>query len=254
MGHASYDYVAPCSQNDRNIDSGLPFVITGEHIPLSDGSVSAIKYVFITLYNLNGTKEYIIKMGPNLFAQFEYPVDLLGTDIIRKHTYYINNNSNSEQSWTFTVSEGGNDIQLRAKFYESTTGHAPEIKVKYRWASMQIWISKCFVGQSCGLCGMWDIDPNNDLHVYNSSNDNYYYLNPNWDNYHVFGDSWCNSEISLLHTSGGDQYCTDDTNLTVVMFSLLCFYVFSISLHKSVYFLFFLFFYYFRYPNQTKTV
>ena len=122
---------------------------------------------------MNNTKEYIIKLGPHLFAQFEYPLSLNGIDVNRTQIYYINsNNYTTDNSWSFTVVESGNDIQFRGKFYEKTTGHSPEIKIKYRWASMQIWISKCFLGQNCGLCGMWDINPNNDLHIYNNSNNN----------------------------------------------------------------------------------
>ena len=61
-------------------------------------------------------------------------------------------------------------------------------------------MSLCFKGNSCGLCGLWDDTTNNDLLIYNNSNQMYYSLSPNWDNYHLFGDSWCNNEIRCEKT------------------------------------------------------
>ena len=46
---ASYHYVISCIQDSSNpqgynISDGIPFVVSGKHVPLSHGSVSAIKY------------------------------------------------------------------------------------------------------------------------------------------------------------------------------------------------------------------
>ena len=204
MGHGSYDYVTTCVRNDRSIDTGLPFAITAEHIPLAQGRVSAVKYVFVTLYDSSENEMFIVKLGNNWIAEFSN-----GTELTIGRDYIIDSN----QNWYFTVTEDANDIKFVGNYYQN--GHRLSFMVKYRWPSLRIYMSLCFKYQCCGLCGSWDDSKSNDLLVYNESSSNYYYLASNWDNYHLFGDSWCNPDISALQTSGGDSYC-GDTNLTIV--------------------------------------
>ena len=214
MGHASYDYVAPCIANDRSSETGLPVTVTGEHIPsIRRGvSVSTIKFVFVTLYDSHGDEQYIIKLGQDLFAQFEYPGPLVGTDVTLNETYVFD----ASMGWEFKVdvaTEDTREIQLKANFYQNDTGHNPEILVRYRWPVMKIWLSNCFFGQSCGLCGTWDSDPDNDLEIFNVTTQSFRVLVPNWDNYHLFGNEWCNPFISQLQTSGGDSNCAEDASV-----------------------------------------
>ena len=60
MGQAIYDYVISCIQDSSNpqrynISDGIPFVVSCKHVPLSHGSVSAIKYLN---YGINDTIDY----------------------------------------------------------------------------------------------------------------------------------------------------------------------------------------------------
>ena len=214
MGHASYDYVTSCNKNDYTLETGLPFTITGEHIPLADGRVSAIRFVFITLYDSNQVESYILKLGPNFLAQFEYPESIQGQSISLSTTYTFD----QSHEWSFIVRTNRNDIQLIANFYQTEQQQVTNIpfvlNVKYRWPVLQIKMSECFLSQSqssdpiCGLCGRWDDDATNDLHIYDSASDSYTILwDQTWENYHKFGNSWCNNGISKLETSGGDNYC-----------------------------------------------
>ena len=64
----------------------------------------------------------------------------------------------------------------------------------------------------CGLCGTFDGDRTNDLHMYNDIDQSYDYLWPvSWRNSHEFADTWCNNDIAALSIYG-DYNCSGNTD------------------------------------------
>ena len=59
-----------------------------------------------------------------------------------------------------------------------------DLKIKYRYEFLQVWVSSCLKGElsMCGLCGIYDGDNSNDLHMYDDISGEYVYLSNTWDN------------------------------------------------------------------------
>ena len=199
MGRNAYDYVTSCVLNETVFEKGgLPLQIIGDHIQSSNNRrVSFINYVFVLLYDSNGVLQQTIRLGRNLEAVL---IDLESngntTGSISKNVVY---NIDSSEGWYFVVSESNSDVVLKVSFGLSENDY--DIKVKFRRYYFQVWVTSCLKGEfsMCGLCGIYDNDKSNDLHIYSSiSNEYSYFSEINWFNSHLFGDSWCNEEISLI--------------------------------------------------------
>ena len=144
---------------------------------------------FITLYDSNGNKEYVIKLD-GLVAQFEYPAAMAGVDIVKGQEYIID----STMNWSFTVTNSGLDVVCFGNFYDSSDVYS-YVKVRLRKYALQVWMCDCFYNGTCGLWGFWDSDNSNDLEGYSDIQS--------------FGESYCNQEIVVLSSISGDDLFND---------------------------------------------
>ena len=112
---------------------------TAHQIQIIDSThIKMIINVLVTIYDTSGNKQYIVKLGPNLLAEFEYPNNLTGSSVDLHNEYIID----SSMNWSFQVFASLSDIQLKATFYDND-GSLRLLNIKYRWAALQIWMSSC---------------------------------------------------------------------------------------------------------------
>ena len=149
-------------------------------------------------------------MLPNRLAEFAYQDGSDSTTLTLGLVYTID----EDEGWTFTVTRDAGDIKLSADF--GISGNGEDLQVRHRSSYFRVWLTNYVEGtfSTCGLCGIYDGDRSNDLHIYDNIYGDYDYLSLSWRNSHTFADTWCNPTIAALSTVG-DYNCnvtTDDIN------------------------------------------
>ena len=73
MGQCSYYYVTTCN-DDKSVDSGIPFEVTGEHYECYEQieGRTCMKSTWVRFYNSDGEVAVIVRLGEDFSGMFDF--------------------------------------------------------------------------------------------------------------------------------------------------------------------------------------
>eukprot|EP01084_Bolivina_argentea_P259045 436964_1 len=195
-GTCVYETVTPCNMildedgtYKKQFNEDFPIEITTENVECFNGFSSCLNAVYVSLYNTSGVLQTMIKFGHKInnnkeiiettvTFEKEGQLQLEGTVDLNISQPWIDTPPDDNEPWSFLLTKNNNDyilgIWTHTKYQTARIEFRDLSGLKYteiHLASSQITLSSCFAGKTCGICGYYDGDENNELLIrdYNSN-------------------------------------------------------------------------------------